>query len=82
MFRRRKYLLVWLNSLGEVEEISYNEFKEYVYEDYLDGCKDMYEDVEMRDVGNGLISYLSDEFIIIKDIEDEFIDYEDNKEYL
>jgi hypothetical protein len=29
-----------------------------------------------------LIVYVSDEWIIIKDIEDEFIDYEDNKEYL
>jgi hypothetical protein len=29
-----------------------------------------------------LIVYVSDEWIIIKDIEDEFIDYEDDKEYL
>jgi hypothetical protein len=36
----------------------------------------------MNDVGNFLISYVSDEWIIIKDIEDEFIDYEDNEEYL
>jgi len=68
----RKYILVWLSSLGEVEEISYDEFKEYVYEDYLDGCKEKYDDVEMSDEENGLKSYLSDEFIIIEDV---FVDY-------
>ena len=72
----RKYILVWLSSLGEVEEISYNEFKEYVYEDYLDGCKELYEDVEKSDVDNGLISYCSDEFIIIEDV---FVNYDEQR---
>jgi len=58
----RKYILVWLSSLGEVEEISYDEFKKYVYDN----------DVEMSDEENGLKSYLSDEFIIIEDV---FVDY-------
>ena len=31
-------------------------------------------DVEMRDVGNGLISYLSDEWIIIEDL---FVNYDE-----
>ena len=72
MFRRRKYLLVWLSSLGEVEELSYDEFKEYVY--FESNVKDMFDDVEVRDVGNGLKSYLSDEFIIIEDV---FVDYDE-----
>ena len=60
----RKYILVWLCSLGEVEEISYDEFKEYVY--FESNVKDMFDDVEVKDVGNGLISYLSDDWIIIE----------------
>ena len=68
----RKYILVCLSSLGEVEELSYDEFKEYVY--FESNVKDMFDDVEVRDVGNGLKSYLSDEFIII---EDDFVDYDE-----
>lgn len=68
----RKYILVWLCSLGEVEEISYDEFKEYVY--FESNVKDMFDDVEVKDVGNGLISYLSDDWIII---EDDFVDYDE-----
>jgi len=45
-----------------------------VYEDYLDGCKELYEDVEKSDVDNGLISYCSDEFIIIEDV---FVNYDE-----
>ena len=83
MFRRRKYLLVWLSSLGEVEELCYKEFKEKVFEDYYeDDSKILRKDVEINDVGNFLIVYVSDEWIIIKDIEDEFIDYEDEEEYI
>ena len=63
-----------MSSLGEVEELSLNEFREFVYEDYYDGCKKMYGDVEKNDVGNGLISYLSDEWIIIEDV---FVDYDE-----
>lgn len=68
----RKYILVCLSSLGEVEELSYDEFKEYVY--FESNVKDMFDDVEVRDVGNGLKSYLSDEWIII---EDDFVDYDE-----
>ena len=68
----RKYILVWLCSLGEVEEISYDEFKEYVY--FESNVEDMFDDVEVKDVGNGLISYLSDEWIIIEDV---FVDYDE-----
>ena len=60
----RKYILVWLCSLGEVEEISYDEFKEYVY--FESNVKDMFDDVEVKDVGNGLKSYMSEEFVIIE----------------
>ncbi len=71
----RKYFLVWLSSLGEVEELSLNEFREFVYEDYYDGCKKMYEDVEKNDVGNGLMSYVGYDgsWIIIEDL---FVDQE------
>ena len=55
----KRYILVWRDSFSEVEKLSLNEFKEYVYEDYEDGCKKLYEDVEVNDIGNGLISYLS-----------------------
>ena len=68
----RKYILVCLSSLGEVEELSYDEFKEYVY--FESNVKDMFDDVEVRDVGNGLKSYLSDEWIIIEDV---FVDYDE-----
>ena len=60
----RKYILVWLCSLGEVEEISYDEFKEYVY--FESNVKDMFDDVEVKDIGNGLKSYMSEEFVIIE----------------
>jgi hypothetical protein len=60
----RKYILVCLSSLGEVEELSYDEFKEYVY--FESNVEDMFDDVEVNDVGNGLKSYLSDEWIIIE----------------
>jgi len=32
----RKYILVWLSSLGDVEELCFKEFKKYVYEDYIE----------------------------------------------
>ena len=75
----RKYFLVWLSSLGDVEELCYNEFLRYVYNDYYEdkrlgfsmGSKGMRKEVEKNDVGNGLISYVSDEWIII---EDNFVD--------
>ena len=70
----RKYILVWLSSLGEVEEICRYEFMKYVYKNYLEDCDKLNNDVEMRDVGNGLISYLSDEWIIIEDV---FVDYDE-----
>ena len=60
----RKYILVCLSSLGEVEELSYDEFKEYVY--FESNVKDMFDDVEVKDVGNGLKSYISEEFVIIE----------------
>ena len=72
----RKYILVWLSSLGDVEELCYNEFKKYVYKNYLEDCDKLNNDVEMRDVGNGLISYLSDEWIIIEDV---FVDYDEQR---
>ena len=76
-------ILEFNENLGEVEELCFKEFKEKVYEDYYeDDSKILRKDVEMNDVGNFLIVYVSDEWIIIKDVEDEFIDYEDNEEYL
>ena len=69
-----RYILVNLfkSDWEGVEEISYDEFKEYVY--FESNVKDMFDDVEVKDVGNGLISYLSDDWIII---EDDFVDYDE-----
>ena len=72
----RKYILVWLSSLGEVEEICRYEFMKYVYKNYLEDCDKLNNDVEMRDVGNGLKSYLSDEWVIIEDV---FVDYDEQR---
>ena len=61
-----RYILVNLfkSDWEGVEEISYNEFKEYVY--FESNVKDMFDDVEVKDVGNGLKSYMSEEFVIIE----------------
>lgn len=69
-----RYILVNLfkSDWEGVEEISYDEFKEYVY--FESNVEDMFDDVEVKDVGNGLISYLSDDWIII---EDDFVDYDE-----
>ncbi len=69
----RKYILVWLSSLGDVEELCFKEFKKYVYEDYYeDESKMLRENVEWGDYGNGLLSYVGDDWIIVVD---EFVDY-------
>ena len=62
----KKYILVNLfkSNWGGVEELSYDEFKEYVY--FESNVKDMFDDVEVKDVGNGLRSYMSEEFVIIE----------------
>ena len=62
----KRYILVNLfkSDWEGVEEISYDEFKEYVY--FESNVKDMFDDVEVRDVGNGLKSYMSEEFVIIE----------------
>ena len=52
--------------------MSYDEFKEYVY--FESNVEDMFDDVEVNDVGNGLKSYLSDEWIIVVD---NFVDYDE-----
>ena len=61
-----RYILVNLfkSDWEGVEEISYDEFKEYVY--FESNVKDMFDDVEVKDVGNGLKSYMSEEFVIIE----------------
>ena len=49
-----RYILVNLfkSDWEGVEEISYDEFKEYVY--FESNVKDMFDDVEVNDIGNGL----------------------------
>ena len=61
-----RYILVNLfkSDWEGVEELSYDEFKEYVY--FESNVKDMFDDVEVKDVGNGLKSYMSEEFVIIE----------------
>ena len=62
----KRYVLVNLfkSDWEGVEEISYDEFKEYVY--FESNVKDMFDDVEVKDIGNGLKSYMSEEFVIIE----------------
>ena len=62
----KKYILIWLfkNELERVEELNYNEFKEYVY--FESNVKDIFDDVEVKDLGNGLKSYMSEEWVIIE----------------
>ena len=62
----KRYILVNLfkSDWEGVEELSYDEFKEYVY--FESNVKDMFDDVEVKDVGNGLRSYMSEEFVIIE----------------
>ena len=62
----KRYILVNLfkSDWEGVEELSYDEFKEYVY--FESNVKDMFDDVEVKDVGNGLKSYMSEEFVIIE----------------
>ena len=50
--KEKIYILVWRNSWNEVEKLSYDEFKEF-----MEG----WENVEVFDIGNGLISYMSDD---------------------
>ena len=61
-----RYILVNLfkSDWEGVEELSYDEFKEYVY--FESNVKDMFDDVEVKDIGNGLKSYISEEFVIIE----------------
>ena len=61
-----RYILVNLfkSNWEGVEEISYDEFKEYVY--FESNVKDMFDDVEVKDIGNGLKSYMSEEWVIIE----------------
>ena len=61
-----RYILVNLfkSDWEGVEEISYDEFKEYVY--FESNVKDMFDDVEVKDIGNGLKSYMSEEWVIIE----------------
>mgnify|MGYP003116305059 FL=1 len=61
-----RYILVNLfkSDWEGVEELSYDEFKEYVY--FESNVKDMFDDVEVKDIGNGLKSYMSEEFVIIE----------------
>ena len=62
----KRYVLVNLfkSDWEGVEELSYDEFKEYVY--FESNVKDMFDDVEVKDVGNGLKSYMSEEWVIIE----------------
>ena len=62
----KRYVLVNLfkSDWEGVEELSYDEFKEYVY--FESNVKDMFDDVEVKDIGNGLKSYISEEFVIIE----------------
>ena len=64
--KEKRYVLVNLfkSDWEGVEELSYDEFKEYVY--FESNVKDMFDDVEVKDVGNGLKSYMSEEFVIIE----------------
>ena len=61
-----RYILVNLfkSDWEGVEELSYDEFKEYVY--FESNVKDMFDDVEVKDIGNGLKSYMSEEWVIIE----------------
>ena len=62
----KRYVLVSLfkSDWEGVEELSYDEFKEYVY--FESNVKDMFDDVEVKDIGNGLKSYISEEWVIIE----------------
>jgi len=62
----KRYVLVNLfkSDWEGVEELSYDKFKEYVY--FESNVKDMFDDVEVKDIGNGLKSYMSEEFVIIE----------------
>ena len=62
----KRYVLVSLfkSDWEGVEELSYDEFKEYVY--FESNVKDMFDDVEVKDIGNGLKSYMSEEWVIIE----------------
>ena len=62
----KRYVLVNLfkSDWEGVEELSYDEFKEYVY--FESNVKDMFDDVEVKDIGNGLKSYMSEEWVIIE----------------
>ena len=64
--KEKRYILVnlFISDWEGVEEISYDEFKEYVY--FESNVKDMFDDVEVKDIGNGLKSYMSEEFVIIE----------------
>ena len=55
---KKKYLLVWWSDMGDVEELDYDELNEFLYEE-VDGGKKLYEDVEEKDLGNGLKSYVA-----------------------
>ena len=46
---KKKYLLVWWSDMGDVEELDYDELKEFLYEEVDDGKK-MYEDIEVKAV--------------------------------
>ena len=63
---KKRYILVnlFISDWEGVEEISYDEFKEYVY--FESNVKDMFDDVEVNDIGNGLKSYIGEEFVIVE----------------
>ena len=48
----KRYILVWRDTFNEVEKLDYDEFKEF-----MSG----WENVEVLDIGNGLISYMCDD---------------------
>ena len=48
----KKYILVWRDTFNEVEKLDYDEFKEF-----MSG----WENVEVFDIGNGLISYMCED---------------------
>ena len=64
--KEKRYILVnlFVSDWEGVEEISYDEFKEYVY--FESNVKDMFDDVEVNDIGNGLKSYIGEEFVIVE----------------
>ena len=62
--KEKRYILVWWNNMEEPQELSFDEFKEFVYEDNQEDKEPLVwwnsklnKNVSVNDMGNGLITY-------------------------